>query len=136
MRMKIANTILLLAALYNIAWGGYTSLFPDYMLFGEAPSTLIMIYIRCIGMLVGVYGIAYYMASLDPVKYWPLILTGLIGKVLGPIGAFYYVYSGKLEANFLYINLFNDLIWIIPFSWILLEIHRGRLKLVSEQPVP
>lgn len=128
MRMKLANAILFLAALYNLVWGGYTSLYPDYMLFGEEPSTLIMIYIRCIGMLVGVYGIAYYMASLEPVKYWPLILTGLIGKVLGPIGAFYYVYLGMLNADFLYINLFNDLIWIIPFSWILLEIYRGKLK--------
>ncbi len=126
--MNYPRIILFLAALYNIGWGAAVSLFPKLILFGECESVFMLIVLKCVGMLVGVYGIAYYFASLDPERYWPLILVGLIGKVLGPIGSLYYIYTGELDSGFfLTVNVFNDLIWIIPFSWILLEVYRGNL---------
>ncbi|OCX54793.1 hypothetical protein BEL04_04160 [Mucilaginibacter sp. PPCGB 2223] len=118
---------MLAAAIYNLFWGAVISIHPQLILFGNAPTPYILILIRCIGMLVGVYGVAYYFCSRDPVRYWPLILVGLIGKVLGPIGAACYVTVGAIPASFLWVNVFNDLIWIGPFGWILHHIWKNKL---------
>ena len=79
-------------------------------------------------MLVGVYGIAYYFASKDPVRYWPLIFVGFIGKLLGPPGAIYYICLGELTPSFLWVNVFNDLIWLFPFGWVLYHVWKGGLE--------
>lgn len=123
---KSAKYIMLAAAAYNLLWGAFISVYPQIILFGNAPTTYMLILIRCIGMLVGVYGIAYYFSSTDPARYWPLILVGLIGKVLGPFGAVYYVVLGAMPATFLWVNVFNDLIWIYPFSWILYRVWKNK----------
>jgi small multidrug resistance pump len=39
---------------------------------------------QCVGMIVGVYGVGYLIAAFDPLRHWPVILVGLLGKVLGP----------------------------------------------------
>lgn len=78
-------------------------------------------------MLVGTYAIAYYFASKDPVRYWPLIMVGFIGKILGPIGSVYYILAGELTPKFLYVNLWNDLVWLIPFGWILWQVRTQKL---------
>ena len=126
-RLKLARFILFLAAVYNLCWGALISVYPQILLFGNLSSAFVIILIKCIGMLVGVYGIAYYFASKDPVRYWPLILVGFIGKLLGPPGAIYYVYMGELTPSFLWVNVFNDLIWLFPFGWVLYMIWKRRL---------
>lgn len=123
---------MLLAAIYNLFWGALISLFPDLMLFGTEPGELGLIMIQCIGMLVGVYGIAYYFCSREPKRYWPLIFVGLLGKILGPLGALFYLYQSKLPVDFLWTNLFNDLIWIPGFSWILLQIFKHHPGIIKE----
>jgi len=124
-KIKAAKIILLLAAIYNIFWGVVISLCPQIILFGNSSTGFLLILIRCIGMLVGVYGIAYYFSSTDPQRYWPLILVGFIGKVLGPVGSLYYVFIGELTPRFLWVNLLNDFIWLIPFGWILFQVLKG-----------
>src|ERR1700761_3322913 len=119
--MKSAKLIMLLAAIYNLVWGAIISIDPQLILFSNQETPFILILLRCIGMLVGVYGIAYYFASKDPVRYWPLVFVGFIGKLLGPPGALYYIYTGELTPSFLWVNVFNDLIWLIPFGWILYQ---------------
>src|ERR1700760_294843 len=118
-KLRIAKRIMLLAAIYNLTWGAVISLDPQLILFGSPETPFTLILLRCIGMLVGTYGIAYYFASRDPGRYWPLILVGFVGKVLGPVGALYYIVTGQLTPKFLYVNLLNDFIWLVPFAWIL-----------------
>jgi NADH:ubiquinone oxidoreductase subunit 5 (subunit L)/multisubunit Na+/H+ antiporter MnhA subunit len=132
-KIKAAKIILLLAAVYNIFWGAVISLCPQIILFGNSHTSFMLILIRCIGMLVGVYGIAYYFSSTDPQRYWPLILVGFIGKVLGPIGSLYYVFMGELTPRFLWVNLLNDFIWLLPFGWILWQILKGRFAVNNSQ---
>lgn len=118
---------MLLAAIYNTVWGIVISVYPQVILFDYPSTPFTLIVLRCIGMLVGTYAIAYYFASRDPVRYWPLILVGFIGKVLGPIGSVYYILIDELTPKFLYVNLLNDLIWLIPFGWILWQIRTNKL---------
>ena len=127
-KLKWARFILFLAAAYNIVWGIIVSLVPELILFDDVSSPFILIILRCVGMLVGVYGIAYYIASKDPAKYWSLVFVGYVGKILGPIGAFYYVYTGAIKKEFLIVNIFNDLIWLIPFTWIIYQAVKGKLS--------
>ena len=126
-KLKWARIILFCAAAYNLFWGALISVYPQILLFGNPSSTFVIILLKCIGMLVDVYGVAYYFASKDPARYWPLIFVGFLGKLLGPPGAIYYVWRGELTPSFLWVNVFNDLIWLFPFGWVLYQVWKGRL---------
>jgi hypothetical protein len=87
---------------------------------------------QCIGMIVGVYGIGYAIAAFDPWRHWPIVLVGLLGKLLGPIGLAQAVAEGTLPLAFGWTNLTNDLIWWVPFGLILWRVYRApRLPLPS-----
>jgi len=123
-----ASFILGLAALYNLAWGAMVVVAPEWCLqrVGLDPAANRPL-VQCIGMLVGVYGVAYGIAAVDPARYWPLIFVGLVGKLAGPPGALWAIQRGELPAQFLWVNVFNDLIWLGPFAWILASVARGAL---------
>ncbi|HSY62438.1 MAG TPA: hypothetical protein VK796_11200 [Cytophaga sp.] len=128
----ISRLIMTLAAIYNIFWGILILAYPKVILFDDSDSIFVIIVLQCVGMLVGVYGIAYYFASRDPARYWPLILVGLIGKILGPIGSLHYIFTNQLDASFFWVNVFNDVIWIYPFSWILFQVYKRNLEYQEE----
>jgi hypothetical protein len=39
---------------------------------------------QCLGMVIGVYGVGYFIASRDPVRHWPIVFVGLLGKIFWP----------------------------------------------------
>jgi small multidrug resistance pump len=79
--------VLLAAGVYNILWGGFVLLFPLAMFrwFGMAAPNYPQLW-QCVGMIVGVYGVGYIAAARDPLRHWPIVLVGFLGKVFGPIG--------------------------------------------------
>ena len=81
---------------------------------------------QCIGMIVGVYGIGYAIAARDPVRHWPIVLVGLLGKILGPIGFLGAVLHDRvpLEAGLVIVT--NDLIWWPGFALALWLAWRAR----------
>ncbi|MET3979548.1 hypothetical protein ABIB62_002133 [Mucilaginibacter sp. UYP25] len=131
-KLKWAKFIMFFAAVYNIFWGAVISSYPQTILFGNPPTDFLLIILRCVGMLIGVYGIAYYFASLNPTAYWPLIFVGWLGKLLGPFGSVYYIMQGKLTPAFLWVNLWNDIIWLYPFGWIIYATFKGQLSTSKE----
>lgn len=118
--------VLRAAGVYNVLWGGWVILFPRaiFDLAGIPPVNYIEIW-QCVGMIVGVYGVGYWIAARDPVTHWPIVLVGLLGKVLGPIGFLGAAMRGRLPWAFGLTNLTNDLIWWIPFALILLNALRA-----------
>jgi len=114
---------LMAAAIYNLVWGAAMVLAPiqTLSLLGVSPATneLWPQLWACIGMIVGVYGIGYAIASRDPARHWPIVLVGLIGKILGPIGFVDAAWHGDLPWSMGVTILTNDLLWWIPFSMIL-----------------
>jgi small multidrug resistance pump len=113
---------LLAAAAYNVVFGLYTLLWPRHYfqwsgLGTEAPYPEALW--PCIGMIVAVYGLGYAIAALDPLRHWPIVLVGFLGKVLGPLGFFDAVIRGLLPAKFGWILLTNDLVWWPSFIAIL-----------------
>jgi len=120
-----------LAAVYNILWGAWVVLRPNdlFELTNIAPPNYPGIW-QCVGMIVGVYGMGYAIASRDPLRHWPITLVGLLGKILGPIGFAWTLLTvaenepGYLPAAWGLTILTNDLIWWVPFTGILLAAYR------------
>ncbi len=114
------KTWLLAAGVYNLLYGAWVVLFPlQWWAFLDlTPPRYIELW-QCIGMIVGCYGIGYLVAALDPIRYWPIVLVGLLGKVAGPIGFVGALIKDTLPVDFLWMILLNDLLWWIPFFLIL-----------------
>ncbi|HEU5319043.1 MAG TPA: alkyl hydroperoxide reductase [Chloroflexota bacterium] len=100
------------AAVYNLVWGSGVVLFPHFLfdalgLAVPAPAAIWQV----VGMFVLVYAPAYWWASGDPVRHRHLLLVGLAGKTLGPLGYVWAAVSGALPVEFGWIVLANDLVW-------------------------
>ncbi len=117
--------VLLLAGVYNLAWGTLVITLPGLLFDWAAmePPRYPQIW-QCVGMIVGVYGIGYLLAARDPLRHWPIVLVGLLGKVLGPIGFLFSALSGDLPWAWGATIVTNDLIWWVPFSLILYHAWR------------
>ena len=113
---------LLAAGIYNLLWGAAVILAPDapLRLFGVEPlvGTGRAIW-QCLGMVIGVYGVGYLAASLNPVRHWPIVLVGFLGKIFGPIGFVWCASRGEIDWRFGLTIPTNDLLWWIPFAMIL-----------------
>jgi len=124
---------LLLAGAYNIVWGALVIVFPlaPFRWAGMKPPNYPEIW-QCVGMIVGVYGIGYAIAAFDPARHWPIILVGFLGKLLGPIGFLHAALTGRLPWVAGWVNVTNDLIWLIPFSTILWRVYDERRKVKGD----
>ncbi len=104
------------AAVYNAIWGTVVVLWPNalfdllHLARPNYPSLF-----QCIGMMVGVYAIAYWLIARDPVRYAALVWVGLLGKLFGPLGFVISALKGDLPWSFGWINVTNDLIWLPAF---------------------
>jgi small multidrug resistance pump len=60
----------------------------------------------------------------DPVRLWPLVFVGFLGKFFGPLGVAFGVITNQTPPEALITILPNDLIWWIPFILILRHAYR------------
>ena len=128
------SKVLRLAAVYNLIWGAFIILWPSAIFHWAALEQPNYIGLwQCIGMIVGVYGIGYLIASYDYKTHWPIILVGFLGKILGPIGFIWALSQGQFNLSFGIVIIFNDLIWWIPFAWLLLDALKAH-AIVEDQP--
>jgi len=117
--------ILFAAGIYNILWGLWTIFFPQHIFQIANLETLNYPEIwQCVGMIVGVYGVGYLIASGNPYKHWPITLVGLLGKIFGPIGFLKSLIEERFPLEFGITILTNDLIWWLPFSLILYNAYK------------
>jgi len=118
--------VLRAAAVYNLLYALALSLWPqqifDWLEMPHTPTPMI----QCIGMMVGVYALGYWVAAQDLRRYWPLVAVGLLGKTLGPLGFLYHALNGVFVWRSGLFVLFSDLIWWPPFWWIGIYAIRNR----------
>lgn len=127
---------LVAAGVYNLIWGGAVVVMPTlpFRWTGLAEPNYPAIW-QCVGMIVGVYGVGYLIAASDPLRHWPIVLVGLLGKVLGPIGFVWAATRGEFPWLFGATILSNDLLWWAPFAMILWHAARAATAPpVSTQP--
>lgn len=116
-RKKIHQITFLLAGIYNICWGLWMSADPQWLFrFAKMELTNYPEVFACLAMVVGLYGVVYLEIARRPERGFMLALVGFVGKVLGPIGACYYIYLGKWNPEAIVMNVTNDFIWLIPFA--------------------
>lgn len=124
------RTVLILAGIYNLLFGLYAVLFPHHFfeLSGMAMPQYKELW-QCIGMIVGVYGIGYLIAAINPLRHWPLVLVGLLGKIFGPIGFVIAVFQGSFPLAAIWMIVLNDLIWWVPFFGIIHKVYNRQYLL-------
>ena len=113
------------AAAYNAIWGGFVMLWPTALFeWLKIPAPNPATWFQCIGMMVGVYAIGYWLIARDPARFGPFVYVGLAGKILGPIGFLVAANKGDLPWAFGWINVFNDLIWLPAFICFAIQLQR------------
>ncbi|HEV2862663.1 MAG TPA: hypothetical protein VGX48_16735 [Pyrinomonadaceae bacterium] len=116
-RRRLHRAVFCAAGAYNIAWGLYSALDPQWLFrfAGMEPQNYPQIF-ACLGMVVGLYGVVYFEVARAPERGWLLAAVGLIGKVLGPVGLAPLIWSGEWPASTAVLCLTNDLVWWLPFA--------------------
>lgn len=116
-RRNFHRAVFLAAGIYNLAWGLYSALDPQWLFrFAKMPLQNHPEIFACMAMVVGLYGIVYLEVFRAPERGWLLAAVGLVGKVLGPIGLANLIWSGQWPPATLVLCLTNDFIWWIPFG--------------------
>lgn len=109
--------VFLCAGLYNILWGLYSSYDPQWLFrFAGMPPLNHPHIFACLAMVVGVYGLLYWEVARRPEHGFALAAVGLLGKVLGPLGLAYLIFTGLWPWKTLLLCLTNDFIWWVPFA--------------------
>jgi hypothetical protein len=116
-RRSLHRATFIAAGIYNIAWGIFANLDPQWMFrfAGMAPLNHPQIF-ACLGMVIGLYGLVYLEVARVPERNWIAAAVGLAGKILGPLGMLQLIWSGAWPPASIVMCVTNDLIWWIPFA--------------------
>ncbi len=122
-RAKLHRATFVLAGIYNIGWGLYAAIDPDWVFrfAGMAPQNHPEIFM-CLGMVIGLYGVVYLEIARRLERGGALAAIGLAGKVLGPIGMALLIARRVWPPGMAIMCLTNDLIWWLPFSLYLKDV--------------
>ena len=116
---------LVAAAIYNLLWGSFIIVFPDalFRFLRMSPPSYLPLW-QVVGMFVLVYAPAYGWAARRPSAHGHLILVGMLGKILGPLGFLWALAWGQLPLRFGAVILTNDLLWWPAFACYLQAVAR------------
>ena len=116
-RRRLHRTAFLAAGLYNLGWGLYAVVDPQWLFrFARMPLSNHPEVFACLGMVIGLYGVLYLEVARVPERNWPVAAVGMAGKVLGPLGFAQLVLSGQWPLRAGILVLTNDLLWWLPFG--------------------
>jgi hypothetical protein len=116
-RRRFHRMVFILAGIYNLAWGTYAVIDPQWLFrFAGMPLQNYPEIFACLGMVVGLYGIVYWQIARFPERGWLLAAVGLAGKGLGPIGLARLLWTGAWPPATMVLCLTNDVVWWLPFG--------------------
>lgn len=121
---KFTEKSLLLAGIFNLVWGLTIVLFPHFFfdLFELTRPNYPEIW-QCLGMVIALFGFGYLVALTDPMTHWLIVLVGFLGKFIGILGFLKSYLSGSLPLKFGWLILLEDVVWLVPFYCILVQIY-------------
>lgn len=113
--------VLWAAAAYHVIWGLWVVGAPESSLARsgypmQIPYPQIW---QCLGLMTGIMGVGYAIAATAPAKHWGIVLIGLLGKFLVPLGFAWNYLTGELPLSAGRMCLTNDLLWWGPFAAVL-----------------
>ena len=121
-RRRLHRAVFIAAGIYNISWGIFTVLDPQWFFHwaGMSPLNYPEVY-QCLGMVIGLYGVVYLEVARRPEQGFVLAAVGLAGKILGPLGLAWNIYRGTWPPAAALMCLTNDIIWWAPFGFYLYD---------------
>ena len=123
-RRRLHQLTFAAAGAYNLAWGAYSALDPQWLFrYAGMPLSNTPEIFACLAMVVGIYGFLYWQVARDPERGAPIAAVGLLGKVLGPIGLAQLIYTGAWPMKAIVLCITNDFIWWIPFTLYLIDVR-------------
>ena len=115
MQEKFLQRMFRVAAIYNVVWGVVIILLPNLPFdLCHLPRINYPFIMSGIGLFVGLYGYGYWVVAGDLRRYPQLVIIGFLGKTLGPIGWLWTVMTTAIPLRSMWLNVFNDFIWL-PF---------------------
>lgn len=116
-RSSLHRATFLAAGVYNLAWGAYSAVDPQWLFrFAGLPLSNTPEIFACLAMVVGLYGLAYLEVARRPERGFAIAAVGLLGKVLGPLGLAHLLWTGRWPLAAGVLCLTNDLVWWVPFT--------------------
>jgi hypothetical protein len=126
-RLAFHRAVFRAAGLYNLGWGIYTALDPQWLFrFARMAPTNYPEIFACLAMVIGLYGILYFEVARRPEEGFSIAAVGLAGKVLGPIGLALLIARGLWPWRAAVLCLTNDFIWWVPFALYLRDVWPRR----------
>lgn len=111
------RAVFVAAGVYNLLWGAGTVIWPQWLFtFAGMPPANHPQAFACVGMVVGLYGVAYLEVARRPEEGWVMAAVGLTGKVLGPLGLAYLLLTRQWPLATVVLCLTNDVVWWLPFG--------------------
>ena len=95
-----------------------------YRLLGLTKPDLVLP-LQLVGILVGLFGVGYWLVAANPVENRNVLLLGFLSKGLGSAFGLYYLATGALPLAFLPVLFFADMIYLPPFLVILRRLYRA-----------
>jgi hypothetical protein len=125
-RRRLHRVTFVVAGLYNIGWGLWSALDPQWLFrFAGMTPMLYPEIFACLAMVIGIYGLLYLEVARVPERGAAIAAVGLLGKLLGPIGFAVLVASGRWPERAAVLVLTNDLIWWPSFTLYLVDAVRA-----------
>jgi hypothetical protein len=117
-RIRWQGLVLTAASLQCLVWGLFIILLPSAasVAYGFAKPPQELFLWQGLGLVILLYGLGYGIAATEPHQHWGLVLTGLVAKILGPVGMCWAVFQGDAPWTVLIQLPINDVVWWIPFA--------------------
>ena len=116
-RRRLHQITFALAGAYNLGWGAYSALDPQWLFrYADMPLANHPEIFACLAMVIGIYGLLYWQVARDPEHGAAIAAIGLLGKVLGPIGLAQLIATGAWPLKSIVLCITNDFIWWVPFA--------------------
>jgi hypothetical protein len=112
---------------YNLLAGlGMFTLYHEGLEILDIPKPEFLLPIQLVGVMVGLFGVGYWMVAWRPAENRNVLLLGFLSKAFGALLGAYYVAVGKAPPMFLGAVFLGDVIYLPPF-WIILRRLRSAL---------
>jgi hypothetical protein len=80
-RRKFHRVVFFVAGIYNLGWGAFSVLDPQWLFrFAGMPTQNYPEIFACLGMVIGLYGVLYLEVARVPERGWLLAAVGLLGR--------------------------------------------------------
>lgn len=121
--------VLIAAALYHIGFAIWVNCWPhlwfDWLGLDRPNHVLLW---QGVGMVIGVLGISFLIASKNPIHHWFAVLVGFLKFTAGIVGFGVEIYQNQIPLSAIWMLGVDDLIWWLPFGgilWACIRAHTG-----------